>query len=528
MDAEPKPLWRACPALSGMGSRRGLYGQNPTAAVTTKTKPSTQLLLYLPPKLPPQQGKNGIPSTMSNEKDTSKLWGGRFSEATDAFVQRFTASVEFDQRMAAEDIAGSLAHARMLCAVSVLSAVELEEIETGLAQIEKEIAQGSFNWSIELEDVHMNIEARLTELIGVTGKKLHTGRSRNDQVATDIRLYLRSAIDAIAGELTRLQKGTIELAAANTGTIMPGFTHLQTAQPVVFGHHLLAWNEMLERDYGRLMDCRARMNQSPLGAAALAGTTYPIDRALTAEALGFDKPTENSLDSVSDRDFAIEFCSFAAMLMTHLSRQSEELVLWTSAQFNFIELPDRFCTGSSIMPQKKNPDVPELVRGKVGRVNGHLVSLLTLMKSQPLAYNKDNQEDKEPLFDTVDTVLDSLRAFADMIPSIQPKADVMREAALRGFSTATDLADYLVGLGKPFRDAHEIVGQAVAHGLETGLDLAEMELATLQGFCSEISEDVFEVLTLEGSVAARDHLGGTAPAQVTAAAKRAQALLDAR
>jgi argininosuccinate lyase len=465
---------------------------------------------------------------MSDQQDTSKLWGGRFSEATDAFVQRFTASVEFDQRMAGEDIAGSLAHARMLQSAGVLSQEELAEIERGLAQVQAEIEAGDFNWSIELEDVHMNIEARLTDLIGSTGKKLHTGRSRNDQVATDIRLYLRSAIDDIAGELTRLQQGTIELAAQHTNTIMPGFTHLQTAQPVAFGHHLLAWNEMLQRDYGRLMDCRARLNQSPLGAAALAGTTYPIDREQTAAALGFDKPTENSLDSVSDRDFAIEFCSFAALLMTHMSRMSEELVLWTSAQFNFIELPDRFCTGSSIMPQKKNPDVPELVRGKVGRVNGNLVSLLTLMKSQPLAYNKDNQEDKEPLFDTVDTVSDSLRAFADMIPSIRPQQDQMREAARRGFSTATDLADYLVGLGLPFRDAHEVVGKAVAHGVDAGLDLAEMDLATLRGFCADIREDVFEVLTLEGSIAARNHLGGTAPQQVAAAAQRALALLAQR
>ena len=465
---------------------------------------------------------------MSKEQDTSKLWGGRFSEATDAFVQRFTASVQFDQRMATEDIAGSLAHADMLCRVGVLSASELAEIQQGLTQVQTEIDNGSFQWSIALEDVHMNIEARLTELIGVTGKKLHTGRSRNDQVATDIRLYLRSAIDSIAAELTRLQHGTIELAAQNTDTIMPGFTHLQTAQPVSFGHHLLAWNEMLQRDYGRLMDCRARLNQSPLGAAALAGTTYPIDREHTAAALGFDKPTENSLDSVSDRDFAIEFCAFAALLMTHLSRVSEELVLWTSVQFNFIELPDRFCTGSSIMPQKKNPDVPELVRGKVGRVNGNLVSLLTLMKSQPLAYNKDNQEDKEPLFDTVDTVVDSLRAFADMIPSIRAQKESMREAARRGFSTATDLADYLVGLGLPFRDAHEVVGKAVAHGVNSGLDLAEMDLATLQTFCADINADVFEVLTLEGSVAARDHLGGTAPAQVTAAAERALARLQER
>tara|TARA_B110000503_G_scaffold83460_1_gene127305 strand:+ start:14875 stop:16284 length:1410 start_codon:yes stop_codon:yes gene_type:complete len=467
-------------------------------------------------------------NTMTKEKDTSKLWGGRFSEPTDAFVQRFTASVTFDQRMAAEDIAGSLAHARMLHHVGVLSEGELTEIEGGLAQVEQEINAGSFQWSIELEDVHMNIEARLTQLIGVAGKKLHTGRSRNDQVATDIRLHLRAAIDTIAGELTRLQQGTIGLAAANTDTIMPGFTHLQTAQPVVFGHHLLAWNEMLERDFGRLMDCRARLNQSPLGAAALAGTTYPIDRAHTAAALGFDKPTENSLDSVSDRDFAIEFCSFAALLLTHLSRMSEELVLWASAQFNFIELPDRFCTGSSIMPQKKNPDVPELVRGKVGRVNGHLISLLTLMKSQPLAYNKDNQEDKEPLFDTIDTVFDCLRAFADMVPAITPKTKAMREAARRGFSTATDLADYLVRLGLPFRDAHEVVGKAVAQGITNGQDLAEMSLETLQRFCADIREDVFEVLTLEGSVAARNHLGGTAPEQVVAAAQRASARLAAR
>ncbi|MEP0202883.1 MAG: argininosuccinate lyase [Halioglobus sp.] len=465
---------------------------------------------------------------MSEEQDTSKLWGGRFTEATDAFVQRFTASVSFDQRMAEQDIEGSMAHAAMLQQVGVLTEAELEQICSGLTQIRQEIAQGDMHWSIALEDVHMNIEARLTELIGSTGKKLHTGRSRNDQVATDIRLYLRSGIDAIAAQLSRLQIGTIALAAQNTTTIMPGFTHLQTAQPVAFGHHLLAWNEMLERDYGRLMDCRARMNQSPLGAAALAGTTYPIDRDMTAQALGFSKPTENSLDSVSDRDFAIEFVSFAALLMTHLSRMSEELVLWTSSQFNFVELPDRFCTGSSIMPQKKNPDVPELVRGKVGRVNGHLVSLLTLMKSQPLAYNKDNQEDKEPLFDTVDTVLDSLRAYADMVPALKPRVEPMREAARLGFSTATDLADYLVGKGLPFRDAHEVVGKAVAHGVDTGLDLSEMELATLRSFSGEIGADVFEVLTLEGSLAARDHLGGTAPRQVAAAAQRALALVEAR
>jgi argininosuccinate lyase len=465
---------------------------------------------------------------MSKKDETSKLWGGRFSEPTDSFVQRFTASVGFDQRMAQQDIQGSLAHAAMLKKVGVLTGEELDLIEGGLAQVAEEIRNQQFSWSIELEDVHMNIEARLTELIGVAGKKLHTGRSRNDQVATDIRLYLRSAIDAIGTEMTRLQQGIVGLAEAQADTIMPGFTHLQTAQPVSFGHHLLAWNEMLERDYGRLLDCRDRLNQCPLGAAALAGTSYPIDREMTAHALGFDKPTENSLDSVSDRDFAIEFCSFGALLLTHMSRISEELVLWASAQFNFIELPDRFCTGSSIMPQKKNPDVPELVRGKVGRVNGHLISLLTLMKSQPLAYNKDNQEDKEPLFDTIDTVLDCLRAFADMIPAIQPRKDVMLEAARRGFSTATDLADYLVRQGIPFRDAHEIVGSAVAHGVENKLDLSEMSLQTLQGFCSRIGDDVFDVLTLEGSVAARDHLGGTAPTQVLAAVGRASQRLSAR
>lgn len=459
---------------------------------------------------------------MSNKNQTSKLWGGRFSEATDQFVQRFTASVNFDQRMAAQDIQGSLAHAAMLNSIGVLSDQELQDIESGLGTILEEIKAGTFAWSVVLEDVHMNIEARLTELIGNAGKKLHTGRSRNDQCATDIRLYLRAAIDTISVELDRLQNGIIDLAETQSETLMPGFTHLQTAQPVVFGHHLLAWNEMLQRDYGRLQDCRGRLNQSPLGAAALAGTTYPIDREQTATALGFEKPTENSLDSVSDRDFAIEFCSFAALLLTHMSRMSEELVLWTSSQFNFIELPDRFCTGSSIMPQKKNPDVPELVRGKVGRVNGHLVALLTLMKSQPLAYNKDNQEDKEPLFDTIDTVLDCLRAFADMIPAIVPKQQVMREAALRGFSTATDLADYLVRGGLPFRDAHEVVGKAVGHGVDTGIDLAEMSLETLQGFCPDIAEDVFDILTLEGSVAARNHIGGTAPEQVRAAAARAR------
>lgn len=465
---------------------------------------------------------------MSQNDQPIKPWGGRFSEATDAFVERFTASVGFDYRLYHHDINGSIAHATMLAKVGVLTEAERNQIIDGLEAIRAEIVAGKFTWSVSLEDVHMNIEAELTRRIGITGKKLHTGRSRNDQVATDIRLYLRDEIDAIAKELTRLQEGLLQLAEREADTIMPGFTHLQTAQPVTFGHHLLAWFEMLERDYGRLIDCRKRVNQLPLGAAALAGTTYPIDRAYTAELLGFDAPTENSLDSVSDRDFAIEFSAFASILMMHLSRASEELVLWTSSQFNFINLPDRFCTGSSIMPQKKNPDVPELVRGKTGRVYGHLTALLTLMKSQPLAYNKDNQEDKEPLFDAIDTVKDCLRAFADMVPAIQARKEVMYEAAKRGFSTATDLADYLVRKGVPFRDAHEIVGKSVAYGVENSKDLSEMSLAELQQFSSTIEEDVFKVLTLEGSVAARNHIGGTAPAQVKAAAARAKARLAAR
>lgn len=462
---------------------------------------------------------------MSNPKDTNQAWGGRFNEATDAFVARFTASVNFDQRLARHDIQGSIAHATMLAKVGVLTDDELHSIQTGLAEILTEIEDSNFEWSEALEDVHMNVEAALTAKIGITGKKLHTGRSRNDQVATDIRLWLRDEIDAISPELVRLQQGILDLAEQEADTIMPGFTHLQTAQPVTFGHHLMAWFEMLVRDHSRLQDCRKRLNQSPLGAAALAGTTYPIDRNMTAELLGFNAPTRNSLDSVSDRDFAIEFCAFASMLLTHLSRASEELILWTSAQFNFIEMPDRFCTGSSIMPQKKNPDVPELVRGKTGRVNGHLIALLTLMKSQPLAYNKDNQEDKEPLFDAVDTVKDCLRAFADMIPAIQSKSDNMEEAARRGFSTATDLADYLVRKGIPFRDSHEIVGKSVAYGLAENKDLSEMTLAELQQFSDIIEDDVFEVLTLEGSVSARNHIGGTAPEQVRAAVQAARDML---
>ena len=455
--------------------------------------------------------------------NTNKLSSGRFSEATDAFVEEFTASIMFDKRMYKQDIQGSVAHAKMLVKANILSTDELDNIITGLSQVEKEMASGNFNWSIQQEDIHMNIEARLTEIIGVTGKKLHTGRSRNDQVATDIRLYLRDEIDNfILPAMKQLQTGILSLAEKEFDTIMPGFTHLQTAQPVTFGHHMMAWYEMIVRDVERLIDCRKRVNTMPLGSAALAGTTYPIDRQMTATLLNFERISENSLDGVSDRDFAIEFNAFASIFMMHLSRFSEELVLWSSAQFKFIDLPDRFCTGSSIMPQKKNPDVPELVRGKTGRVYGHLMSLLTLMKSQPLAYNKDNQEDKEPLFDTVDTVKGSLRAFADMIPAIIVKRENTYLAAKSGFSTATDLADYLVNKGLAFRDAHEAVGLAVAYGVKNELDLSEMSLETLQNFNANITEDVYQVLTLEGSVNARNHLGGTAPNQVLAAIKRAK------
>ena len=450
----------------------------------------------------------------TQEDQQAKPWGGRFSEATDAFVEEFTASVSFDYRMYSYDIEGSIAHARMLAKVGVLTDGECTQITTGLNQVLEEIETGKFKWSIALEDVHMNIEARLTQIIGDTGKKLHTGRSRNDQVATDIRLYLRDEIDQIGAEIRRLQTGLLDAAEREADTIMPGFTHLQTAQPVTFGHHLMAWFEMLQRDHERLQDCRGRVNRLPLGAAALAGTTYPLDRNYTAELLGFDAPTANSLDSVSDRDFAIEFCAAGSLIMTHLSRFSEELVLWASAQFDFIDLPDRFCTGSSIMPQKKNPDVPELVRGKSGRVTGNLVSLLMLMKAQPLAYNKDNQEDKEPLFDTVDTLKGCLRAYADMVPAIVAKKGSMREAAMRGYSTATDLADYVVRKGVAFRDAHEIVGKAVAYAITRGCDLSELQLDELSQFSAVITEDVFDVLTLEGSVNARNHLGGTAPEQV--------------
>ncbi len=460
--------------------------------------------------------------------ETNQQWGGRFNEPTDAFVARFTASINFDQRMYRQDIQGSVAHAKMLTKAGVLTEQECADIENGLAEIKTDIESGNFEWSEALEDIHMNIEAALTKKIGLTGKKLHTGRSRNDQVATDIRLFVRDEIDLILKEITRLQEGLLTVAEREADTIMPGFTHLQTAQPVTFGHHLLAWFEMLSRDYDRFVDTRKRVNISPLGAAALAGTTYPIDRQLTSDLLGFDRPAENSLDAVSDRDFAIEFCATSSILAMHMTRMSEELILWASAQFDFVDLPDRFCTGSSIMPQKKNPDVPELVRGKSGRVYGHLMSLLTLMKSQPLAYNKDNQEDKEPLFDTIDTINGCLRAYADMVPALIAKKDSMRESALRGFSTATDLADYLTRKGMPFRDAHEVVGKSVGYGIEQGKDLAQMSLEELQVFSADIEADVFDVLTLEGSVAARDHIGGTAPNQVRAAVARGKLMLKAR
>jgi len=459
---------------------------------------------------------------MSDTPAPAKLWSGRFNEPTDAFVEAFTASVEFDQRLYQYDIQGSIAHATMLARQGILSETERDAIVQGLEQIRARIESGKFNWSVALEDVHMNVESALTEAIGEAGKKLHTGRSRNDQVATDIRLWLRDEIETLRNSILHLQSALLEKAEQEAETILPGFTHLQTAQPVTFGHHLMAWFEMLERDRERLTDCNRRLNVMPLGAAALAGTTYPIDRHYTAELLGFERPSENSLDAVSDRDFAIEFSAVASILMMHLSRFSEELIIWSSAQFGFVELSDSFCTGSSIMPQKKNPDVPELIRGKSGRIFGHLIGLLTLMKSQPLAYNKDNQEDKEPLFDTVDNLKGCLKIFAAMIPAISCRKAAMHEAAMKGFATATDLADYLVRKGMPFRDAHEVVGKAVAFGVAEGRDLSAMTLAELRGFSDIISDDVFKVLTLEGSVAARDHIGGTAPKQVRAAIVRAK------
>ena len=449
-----------------------------------------------------------------------QAWSARFAEPVAELVQRYTASVDFDKRMALVDIQGSLAHAEMLTAQKIISAEDFAAIQKGMAEIRSEIEASSFVWELALEDVHLNIEARLTKLIGDAGKRLHTGRSRNDQVATDIRLWLRGAIDEIQAELTALRSGLLGLAEKHAETIMPGFTHLQVAQPITFGHHVMAYAEMFARDAERLADCRKRVNRLPLGAAALAGTSYPIDRERVAKTLGFDGVCQNSLDAVSDRDFAIEFCATASLVMTHISRLSEELIIWMSPRVGFVDLPDRFCTGSSIMPQKKNPDVPELARGKTGRVNGNLISLLTLMKGQPLAYNKDNQEDKEPLFDSADTLRDTLRIFADMVPHIQVKADVMRAAALQGFATATDLADYLVKKGLAFRDAHEAVAHAVKACSNKGCDLADLSLADLRAACDLgdkadlIGEDAFKVLTLEGSINSRNHVGGTAPEQV--------------
>ena len=442
-------------------------------------------------------------------------------------VKHYTASVGFDQRLAEFDIQGSLAHARMLGAQGIISTADVQAIERGLNEILQEIQSGSFAWLLELEDVHLNIEKRLTDKIGDAGKRLHTGRSRNDQVATDVRLWLRAVTDEVITHIRKLQLAIVDLAEQHVDTVMPGFTHLQVAQPVTFGHHLLAYFEMLQRDAARFADARKRINRLPLGAAALAGTSYPINREMVAHELGFDGVCENSLDAVSDRDFAIEFTACAALVMTHLSRFSEELILWSSPRFGFIDIADRFCTGSSIMPQKKNPDVPELVRGKTGRVNGHLVALLTLMKAQPLAYNKDNQEDKEPLFDSADTLLMSLQIYADMLGGIEVDKAAMRLAAAEGYATATDLADYLVKKGMPFRDAHEAVALAVRHAVGKGCDLADLPLPELQQFSQLIADDVYAVLTLEGSLASRNHIGGTAPQQVKQAIARARVRLAA-
>jgi argininosuccinate lyase len=467
---------------------------------------------------------------MSNKRDPddrrAKGWSGRFSEPVDELVKLYTASVDFDKRLANADIEASLAHARMLGATGIMIAADVAAIERGLAQIRREIELGEFKWSRDLEDVHLNIERRLVALVGDAGKRLHTGRSRNDQVATDLRLYVRAAIDSIAASIVGLRGALLDLAEKHAATIMPGFTHLQVAQPVTFGHHLLAYDAMLSRDSGRLADCRRRVNLLPLGSAALAGTSFAIDRDRVARELGFDGLCTNSLDAVSDRDFAIEFAAAAALVMTHLSRFAEELVLWSSPRFGFVRLADCFCTGSSIMPQKKNPDVPELVRGKTGRVFGDLVALLTLMKGQPLAYNKDNQEDKEPVFDVVDTLGPTLQIIAALVADgIEVDAERMLSAAREGFATATDLADYLVRKGLPFRDAHEAVAQAVRHAESEQRDLSELPLATLKRFSLLIDEGVYAVLTLEGSVASRAHPGGTAPEQVRAAIRAARASL---
>ena len=462
---------------------------------------------------------------MSQNNASQYTWAGRFSEPMSDLVKRYTASVDFDQRMWRQDIRGSLAHAKMLAKQGIIAAQDFADIERGMKQVWEEIEAGTFEWQLDLEDVHLNIEKRLTALVGDAGKRLHTGRSRNDQVATDIRLWLRDTIDDILVLIRQFQENLLVLAEKEAATPMPGSTHLQVAQPVTFGHHLLAYFEMTQRDKERFADCRKRVSRLPLGAAALAGTTYPIDREFVAQELGFDGVCENSLDAVSDRDFGIEFCAAAALLMTHFSRLSEELVLWMNPRFGFVKIADRFCTGSSIMPQKKNPDVPELARGKTGRVNGSLISMLTLMKGQPLAYNKDNQEDKEPLFDTADTVLDTLRIFADMMGGIEARPDNMRNALTQGFATATDLADYLTKKGLPFRDAHEAVGLAVKRAEELGVDLPQLSLADLQAFSPLVADDVFAVLTVEGSLAARDHIGGTAPNQVRAAIQRARTRL---
>ncbi len=456
-----------------------------------------------------------------------KPWSGRFARPTDSAVEAFTASIDVDRRLYAYDIAGSIAHARMLAHVKVLSEKECDAIVQGLESIKSEIEAGKFPWESRLEDVHMNIEARLIDQIGEVGKKLHTGRSRNDQVATDMRFYVRDSIDALCQRIARVQAALLAVAERETDTIMPGFTHLQAAQPVTFGHHMLAWFEMLSRDHARMKDCRKRVNILPLGAAALAGTSYPIDREYAARLLGFDEVAENSLDAVSDRDFAIEFVAATAQLMTHLSRFCEEIILWASSVFGFIELGDDLCTGSSIMPQKKNPDVAELIRGKTGRVNGALVALLTVMKAQPLAYNRDNQEDKEPVFDAGDTVSTSLDVFAGLLEGMELDRDAMLRVAQDGFTTATDLADYLVRKGIAFRDAHEIVGKLVRLGMDIDKDLSQMSLSELRGMCKEIESDVFDVLTLEGSVNARNHVGGTAPAQVRQAIQRARKRLAA-
>ena len=474
----------------------------------------------------------------------SQAWSALFSEPMSDLVERYTSSVFFDKRLWQSDIQGSLAHAEMLAAQKIISAQDFADIQRGMAQITEEISQGQFDWKLDLEDVHLNIEARLTQIVGDAGKRLHTGRSRNDQVATDVRLWLVSEIDLIGGLLNDLQKSLIEVAERNVDVILPGFTHLQVAQPVSFAHHLLAYVEMFARDAERMADVRRRTNRLPLGSAALAGTTYPLDRERVAKSLGMVDEngnacvSQNSLDGVSDRDFAIEFTAAASLCMVHISRLSEELILWMSQNFGFVKIADRFTTGSSIMPQKKNPDVPELARGKTGRVVGHLMGLITLMKGQPLAYNKDNQEDKEPLFDTVDTLKDTLRIFSEMMGGqinaqtgqkeggITVNAEAMEAATKKGYATATDLADYLVKKGLPFRDAHEVVAHAVKTAQTQNLDLSELPLSTLQQFNPAIQADVFECLSLVGSLNARKTLGGTAPEQVRQQIARHHARLN--